>query len=48
MTPVEMLIANSELHKAIVDNILIWEPDNDELNELWDYVKTLAEIEKNA
>lgn len=48
MTPVEMRIAKRELHKVIVDNILIWEPDNDELNELWDYVKTLAEIEKNA
>lgn len=48
MTPVEMRTAKKELHKAIVDIILIFEPNNEELDELWNYVKTLAEAELNA
>ena len=45
MTPVEMRIAKKELHKIIVDTILIFEPNNEEMEELWCYVKTLAEME---
>lgn len=49
MTNVEMRIAKQLLHKAIVDIILNFEPNNDEeLDELWNYVKTLAEAELNA
>ena len=46
MTPVEMRIAKKELHKAIVDVILSFEPNDEELDELWCYVKNLAEVEK--
>lgn len=48
MTPVEMRIAKRELHKIIVDIILNFEPNDEELDELWNYVKTLAEAELNA
>jgi hypothetical protein len=48
MTSVEMRIAKQLLHKAIVDIILNFEPNNEELDELWNYVKTLAEAELNA
>jgi hypothetical protein len=48
MTSVEMRIAKQLLHKAIVDTILIFEPNDEELDELWNYVKTLAEAELNA
>ncbi len=47
MTKVEMQTAKAELHKAIVDTILSFNPDDNEMDELWDYVKNLAEIEKN-
>jgi hypothetical protein len=36
------------LHKDIVDLILGFEPNDEELDELWNYVKTLAEAELNA
>ena len=49
MTGVEMRTAKKMLHKVIVDTILIFEPnDNEELDELWNYVKTLAEAELNV
>ena len=43
-----MRIAKQLLHKAIVDIILNFEPNDEELDELWNYVKTLAEAELNA
>jgi hypothetical protein len=46
MTPVEMRAAKAELHKAIIDTLLEFNPNDEEMNELWDYVKNLAEIEK--
>lgn len=48
MTSVEMRTAKQILHKVIVDAILIFEPNDEELDELWSYVKTLAEAELNA
>ena len=48
MTSVEMRIAKQLLHKAIVDIMLNFEPDDEELDELWNYVKTLAVAELNA
>ena len=48
MTNVEVRIAKQLLHKAIVDIILNFEPNDEELDELWGYVKTLAEVELNA
>ena len=48
MTSVEMRISKQLLHKAIVDIILNFEPNDEELDELWSYVKTLAEAELNA
>lgn len=48
MTSVEMRIAKQLLHKAIVDIILNFEPNDEELDELWNYVKTLGEAELNA
>ena len=48
MISVEMRIAKQLLHKAIVDIILNFEPNDDELDELWNYVKTLGEAELNA
>ena len=48
MTSVEMRIAKQLLHKAIVDIILNFEPNDEELDELWAYVKTLGEAELNA
>lgn len=48
MTNVEMRIAKQLLHKAIVDIILNFEPNDEELDKLWNYVKTLAEAELNA
>lgn len=46
MTPVEMRTAKAELHKAIIDTLLAFNPNDEEMDELWDYVKNLAEIEK--
>jgi hypothetical protein len=48
MTSVEMRIAKQLLHKAIVDIMLNFEPSDEELDELWHYVKTLAEAELNT
>lgn len=48
MTSVEMRTAKQLLHKAIVDIMFNFEPDDEELDELWNYVKTLAEAELNA
>ena len=48
MTTVEMRTAKKELHKAIVDIIVSFEPDDEEMDELWCYVKNLAEVEKNS
>lgn len=48
MTSVEMRTAKKMLHKVIVDTILVFEPNDEELDELWSYVKTLAEVELNA
>ena len=48
MTNVEMRIAKQLLHKAIVDIMLNFEPNDEELDELWNYVKTLSEAELNA
>lgn len=48
MTNVEMRIAKQLLHKAIVDVIFNFDPNDEELDELWNYVKTLAEAELNA
>lgn len=48
MTSVEMRIAKQLLHKAIVDLMLNFEPNDEELDELWNYVKTLAEAELNT
>ena len=48
MTNVEMRIAKQLLHKAIVDIMLNFEPNDEELDELWNYVKTLAEAELKA
>ena len=48
MTPVEMRIAKRELHKAIADIILSFEDaTNEEMDEMWNYVKHLAECELN-
>ena len=41
-----MRTAKKELHKAIIDTMLKFNPSDEELNELLDYVKNLAEIEK--
>lgn len=46
MTPVEMRIAKKELHKVIVDTLLMFEPEDDEIDELWAYVETLAKFEQ--
>ena len=46
MTQIEMRRAKAELHKIIVDTIISFNPNNTELDTLWDYVKNLAEIEK--
>ena len=48
MISVEMRIAKQLIHKSIVDIILNFEPNDEELDELWNYVKTLAEAELNA
>lgn len=48
MTSIEMRIAKQLLHKIIVDVILNFEPNDEELDELWNCVKTLAEAELNA
>ena len=48
MTSVEMRIAKQLLHKAVVNVILNFEPNDEELDELWNYVKTLAEAELNV
>ena len=46
MTQVKMRIAKQELHKAIVDIILSFDDTtNEEMNEMWAYVKHLAECE---
>lgn len=47
MTPTEIRSAKAELHKAIIDIIVGYNPTDDEMDELLDYVKNLAEIEKN-
>ena len=48
MTPVEMRIAKRELHRAIVDVILSFDDaTNEEMDEMWSYVKHLAECELN-
>lgn len=47
MTPVEIRSAKAELHKAIIDIIVSYNPNDNEMNELLDYVKNLVEIEKN-
>ena len=48
MTNIEMRIAKQLLHEAIINIILNFEPNDEELDELWIYVKTLAEVELNA
>lgn len=48
MTNVEMRIAKQLLHTTIVNVILNFDPNDEELDELWSYVKTLAEAELNA
>lgn len=48
MTGVEMRTTKRLLHKVIIDAILSFEPNDKELDELWNYVKTLAETELNA
>ena len=49
MTPVKMRIAKQELHKAIVDIILSFDDITDEeMDEMWHYVKHLAQCELNA
>lgn len=46
MTPVEMRIAKRALHKVIVDVILSFDDaTNEEMDEMWSYVKHLAECE---
>lgn len=47
MTQVEIRTAKAELHKTIIDIIVGYNPNDDEMDELLDYVKNLAEIEKN-
>ena len=47
MTQVEIRTAKAELHKIIIDIIVGYNPNDDEMDELLDYVKNLAEIEKN-
>lgn len=46
MTQIEMRKAKAELHKSIIDIIVSFNPNNTEMDTLWDYVKNLAEIEK--
>ena len=46
MTQIEMRKAKAKLHKSIVDIIVSFNPNNTEMDALWDYVKNLAEIEK--
>lgn len=46
MTQIEMRKAKAELHKTIVDIIVSFNPNNAEMDALWDYVKNLAENEK--
>lgn len=46
MTQIEIRKAKAELHKSIVDIIVSFNPNNAEMDVLWDYVKNLAEIEK--
>lgn len=46
MTTIEMRGAKRELHKVIVDVILGYDDiTNEEMDELWDYVRHLAECE---
>ena len=47
MTQIEVRTAKAELHKAIIDIILSFNPNDAEMDELWDYVKNLAESEKS-
>ena len=48
MTKAGMRYAKAVLHKTIVDAIVNFAPNDEEWEELWEYVKTLAESEKNA
>ena len=47
MTQIEIRKAKAELHKSIVDIIVSFNPNDTEMDALWDYVKNLAEIEKS-
>ena len=53
MTPATMREAKKELHNTIIDTICFYNPTDDEMKTLLEYVKTLAtnelkEFEKGA
>ena len=47
MTNVEMRTEKTRLHVAIIDTILKYNPNDEEFDELLDYVINLAKNEKN-
>lgn len=48
MTNFEMREAKTLLHVAIIDTILEYNPNDEEFNELLDYVINLGRNEKNC
>ena len=46
MTPAKMRAAKAELHKVIVDTLFMFEPEDEEIDELWAYVENLAKFEQ--
>jgi hypothetical protein len=47
MQPAQMRNAKRELHYLIVNTILKYNPTDEDLDELWEYVENLAKIEKD-
>jgi hypothetical protein len=47
MKPELMRNAKRELHFLIVNTILKYNPTDEDLDELWEYVENLAKIEKD-
>lgn len=46
MTPESIRKAKQELHYLIVNTILKYDPTDKDLDELWEYVENLANMEK--
>lgn len=47
MNDSEMRKAKQELHRLIIDKIISFSPNDEEFEELLDYVENLAKNEKN-